>query len=104
MLPVPTYTLPDDRYAVVLNANAGRVTPRLTRAIHQIVPRDRVFLTHSQDHARDVLRGCLNRRLRTVVAGGGDGTIIDTINTLQALSGDDLMPSVGVAGVLRRNF
>jgi len=96
LLPVPTYTLPDDRYAVVLNANAGRVTPRLTRAIHQVVPQDRVFLTQSQDHARDVLRGCLNRRIGTVFAGGGDGTIIDTINTLQALSGDDAMPSVGV--------
>ncbi len=96
MLPVPTYTLPDDRYAVLLNANAGRVTERLTRSIHQVVPQDRVFLTQSPDHARDVLRGCLNRRVGTVFAGGGDGTIIDTINTLQSLSGDNPMPSVGI--------
>jgi diacylglycerol kinase family enzyme len=96
LLPVPTYTLPDDRYAVVLNANAGRVTNRLTRAIHQVVPSDRVFLTENPEHARDVLRGCLNRRVGTVFAGGGDGTIIDAINTLKSLAGDDPMPAVGV--------
>lgn len=96
MLPVPTYTLPDERYAVVLNANAGRVTPRLTRAIHQVIPKERVFLTRSPEHAHDVLRGCLHRKVNTVFAGGGDGTIIDAINTLRTLAGDDAMPAVGV--------
>jgi hypothetical protein len=50
MLPVPTYTLPDDNYAVVLNANAGRVNQRLTRSIERVVPRDRLFLTESEEY------------------------------------------------------
>jgi diacylglycerol kinase family enzyme len=97
MLATPTYTLPDREYAVVLNANAGRVTPRLARAISRVVPADRLFLTHSREHAREVYRGCLDRGVGTVFAGGGDGTIVDTINTLRSLAGDTTnLPSVGV--------
>ena len=96
MLPAPTYTLPDDRYAVVLNANAGRVTPRLSRAIQQVVPRDRLFLTESQAHAEDVFNHCIERDFRTVFAGGGDGTVIGAINSLNTLRGEGNMPSVGV--------
>ena len=54
MLPAPTYTIPDSRYAVVLNANAGRVTPRLAKAIREVVPDKRVYLTESPDHAHEV--------------------------------------------------
>jgi len=97
MLPVPTYTLPTDRYAVVLNANAGRVTPRLARALSRVVPEERLFLTESRDHARDVYRTCLDQEVGTVFAGGGDGTIIETINTLRSLAGTETpLPAVGV--------
>ncbi len=97
MLPVPTYTLPDDQYAVVLNANAGRVTPRLARALSRVVPEERLFLTESRDHARDVFRSCLDQRIWTVFAGGGDGTIVETINTLRSLADSVTpIPSVGV--------
>jgi diacylglycerol kinase family enzyme len=96
MLPVPTYTLPDDNYAVVLNANAGRVNQRLTRSIERVVPRDRLFLTESEEHAQDVFNHCIDREYGTVFAGGGDGTIIGAINSLNALRGDQQMPNVGV--------
>jgi diacylglycerol kinase family enzyme len=97
MLPAPTYTLPDDRYAVVLNANAGRVTPRLARALRRVVPDERIFLTESREHARDVYRSCLDQNVGTVFAGGGDGTIVETINTLRALADEGRpIPSVGV--------
>ena len=93
----PTYTLPDDRYAVVLNANAGRVTPRLARALSRVVPQERLFLTESREHARDVFRSCLDQRIGTVFAGGGDGTIVETINTLRSLADNAMpLPSVGV--------
>lgn len=94
---VPAYTLPNDHYAVVLNGNAGRVTPRLTRALGKIVPPDRLFLTESPDHAREVLHRCVEREVGTVFAGGGDGTIVDTINTLASMREDaPRLPSVGV--------
>jgi diacylglycerol kinase family enzyme len=97
MQQLPTYTLPDDRYAVVLNANAGRVTPRVARALSKVVPEGRLFLTESREHAKDVFRNCLDQKVGTVFAGGGDGTIVDTINTLRSLAGEGTqLPSVGV--------
>ena len=101
MLPAPTYTLPDDNYAVVLNANAGRMNGRLARSIERVVPRDRLFLTESQDHAQDVFNHCIDREYRTVFAGGGDGTIIGAINALNAFRGDQRMPNATVCHHLR---
>lgn len=93
----PRYTVPDDRYAVVLNANAGRVTPRLVRAIQQVATKERVHLTESPDHAREVLERCVADDVKTVFAGGGDGTIVDVINTLDRMRGDaPALPDVGV--------
>ena len=96
MLPAPTYTLPDDNYAVVLNANAGRVNHRLARSIGRVVPRDRLFLTENEEHAQEVFEHCINREYGTVFAGGGDGTIIGAINALNTIRGDQRMPNVGV--------
>ena len=93
----PRYTVPDDRYAVILNANAGRVTPRLVRAIEQVATKERVHLTESQDHAREVIQRCVEDEVQTVFAGGGDGTIVDVINTLDQLRTDaTTIPAVGV--------
>ena len=96
MLPAPTYTLPDDNYAVVLNANAGRVTNRLARSVEQVVPQDRLFYTESPEHADEVFQQCIQREIGTVFAGGGDGTIIGAINALNTMRGEQRMPNVGV--------
>ncbi|MCK6503853.1 diacylglycerol kinase [Myxococcota bacterium] len=93
----PSYRLPHDNYAVVLNANAGRVTPRLTRALGEIVPRERLFLTESPEHARHVLERCVEDEVDTVFAGGGDGTIVGVINTLAELRArSERVPDVGI--------
>lgn len=96
---LPSFTLPDERYAVMLNGNAGRVTPRLRGALSRVVPRDRLFFTESPEHAREVLEGCVAREVGTVFAGGGDGTIVDTINTLASMR--DQTPVLPRIGVLR---
>jgi len=94
---VPALQVPKGPFGVILNANAGRVTPRLHQAISQVVSPDHIFMTESQDHAKEVLEKCLEREYRTVFAGGGDGTIMDTVNTLEAYRQDvDALPSVGV--------
>ncbi len=93
----PGFRLPDEHFAVVLNANAGRVTPRLRRAMSDLVPRDRLFFTESPEHAREVLEGCVEREVDTVFAGGGDGTIVGVINTLDELRHRaDHVPDVGI--------
>ncbi|RME28126.1 MAG: diacylglycerol kinase [Deltaproteobacteria bacterium] len=93
----PGFRLPDEHFAVVLNANAGRVTPRVRRAISEVVPRDRLFFTESPEHAREVLEHCVEREVDTVFAGGGDGTIVGVINTLVGLrERADHLPDVGI--------
>jgi len=93
---VPTYTLPDDRYAVVVNANAGRVTPRLARRLRSVVPAHRLHLTESPEHAEQVVQHCVEQEVGTIFAGGGDGTIVGVINSLNRLQTDAPLPRVGV--------
>ena len=93
----PLYRLPDERYAVLLNANAGRVTERLTAAIRGVVPPERVHLTQSPEHAREVLERCVADDIHTIFAGGGDGTIVGVINALAEIRRThDFVPEVGV--------
>lgn len=98
MLPeAPSYRLPDPNFAVLLNRNAGRVTPRFRRAVAELVPPDRLFFTESPEHAAEVLHGCVEREVDTVFAGGGDGTIVGVVNTLAALEPQaPRLPSVGI--------
>lgn len=96
---LPVFAQPNDAYAVVLNGNAGRVTPRVRAAMSEVVPKDRLFFTESQEHAREVLARCVEREVDTVFAGGGDGTIVDTINTLEDFRAQ--APRLPAVGVLR---
>jgi diacylglycerol kinase family enzyme len=94
---VPAYHVPQGPFGVILNANAGRVTPRLARNISRVINPDHVFLTESPEHAKEIVELCLEREYRTVFAGGGDGTIMDTINTLDGYRKDvSHLPNLGV--------
>ena len=73
MLPSTAYTIPDSRIAVVLNANAGQVSRSLAEDLAAIVPRDRIFLTQSALHSRDILKRCVEDEIGTIFAGGGHG-------------------------------
>ena len=89
-------TLPNENYAVVLNANAGRVTQKLEKRLRPLVPEGRFFMTRSQLHSRDVLQSCLDNNVSAIFAGGGDGTIVDVINSLYELQKPgQALPKVG---------
>ncbi|MFT5681184.1 MAG: diacylglycerol kinase family enzyme [Myxococcota bacterium] len=98
MLPSSSYTLPDARIAVLLNANAGQVSRSLAAQLSAIVPPDRVFLTQSALHSRDILRQCVADEISTVFAGGGDGTVVGVINDLNECHRQQAptLPNVGV--------
>ena len=94
---LPVHHVPSGPFGVVLNSNAGRMKPRLARQIERVAGRDHVFLTESPEHAREVLHRCVEREYTTVFAGGGDGTVIDAINTLHSLrAAGERVPGVGV--------
>lgn len=82
-------------FDVVLNRNAGRVTPGLIEQMQRELPSDRLHLTESLLHSREVLQECVEKGSETIFAGGGDGTIVDVINGLHEFS-DGPPPTVGV--------
>lgn len=70
------------RVAVLLNANAKRVSSRVRHAFEQIVPREDLFFSRSLEEASVHARAIIDRRYGVVMAGGGDGTITNTMNML----------------------
>jgi len=70
------------RVAVLLNANAKRVNERVRAQFEAIVPRDDLFFSRSLEEGREIARTIIARRYDTVLAGGGDGTIVGAMNLL----------------------
>ena len=64
------------RVAVLLNARARKVTPRVVRALSHVVPRSDLYLSRSPLDAQRIARTILTRGYDTVFCGGGDGTFI----------------------------
>ena len=94
---LPAHHAPSGRFGVILNANAGRVTRFLAQRVRWAVGDEHVFLTESQAHADEALRTCLERDYTAVFAGGGAGTIVDTINALERYRPQvGKLPAVGV--------
>lgn len=73
--------LPADagRTAIVLNANAKRVTEKVRRKVLAAAPNADVFFTESLDQAAFVARRVVERGYGTVLTGGGDGTVVNTL-------------------------
>ncbi len=70
------------RVAVLLNANAKRVTEKVRDSIAQLMPKDDLFFSRSLDEAESIARTLIERRYDVVLTGGGDGTIVQTMNNL----------------------
>lgn len=70
------------RVAVLLNANAKRVTERVRDSVAQIMPKDDLFFSRSLEDAEQIASTIIERRYDVVLTGGGDGTIVQTMNNL----------------------
>ncbi|MEZ4470145.1 MAG: diacylglycerol kinase family protein [bacterium] len=68
-----------ERTAVILNKNAKRVTERVRRRIVEVAPEADVFFTETLEQAKFVTRRVVDSGYGTVVTGGGDGTVVNTI-------------------------
>lgn len=75
---------PAARTAVVLNANAKRVTESVRASFAEIVPAQDLFFSTSLEHSEQIADTIISRRYDTVLAGGGDGTIVNVLNSLIA--------------------
>ncbi len=76
------------RVAVLLNRNARRVTPFLTREIEAIVGPSHVYQSDTLDEAEGCCREIVQRGYGTVVCGGGDGTLMQAVNMVQRYLGE----------------
>ncbi len=68
--------------AVLLNARARSVNPGVLRTLGLIVPREDLFLSHSEEEAAEIADWVVARRYQTVFTGGGDGTFVSWINRI----------------------
>jgi diacylglycerol kinase family enzyme len=76
--------LAEPRVAVLLNANAKRVSRKVHRALRHVVPADDIFVSRTVDEARAIARTVIERSYRTVFTGGGDGTFVSFVTEILA--------------------
>ncbi len=79
---VPPRLEVDHRVAVLLNANARKVTARVQRALSHVVPEGDLFLSRSELDARRIAQQVVDRGYHTVFMGGGDGTLTCFVNEI----------------------
>jgi len=70
----------EQRVAVVVNANARQVTPKVIRALSHVVAEDDFFVSHSQLQMGRIAKTLLERQYQVVFCGGGDGTFVTVVN------------------------
>ena len=69
-----------ENFAVMLNANARRVSQSVRRRIERIVPPEQIFYSHDATESRDITREIKSRGYPVVFTGGGDGTFVKFVN------------------------
>ncbi|MBL8919315.1 MAG: hypothetical protein JNJ54_10670 [Myxococcaceae bacterium] len=72
----------DHRVAVLLNANARKVTTRVVRSLSHVVPEGDLFVSRSELDARRIAQTVVDRGYHTVFLGGGDGTLMCFVNEI----------------------
>ncbi len=75
-------TIYANKVAILLNANAKRVTPRVMDKIERLDAKADIFLSRSIEEADEILDTILDRGYGTLLTGGGDGTIVQTVRSL----------------------
>ncbi|MEW5853295.1 MAG: diacylglycerol kinase family protein [Myxococcota bacterium] len=73
------------RTALILNANAKHVTARKARQLAQLCEADHVYVSRSLEDAERVARTVVERGYDRVLSGGGDGTLVQVLNSICAL-------------------
>jgi diacylglycerol kinase family enzyme len=86
------------RSAFLLNANARAVSEKLIERLAEIVPAGDLFLSRTMEDAQVFSRTIVRRGYGQVFLGGGDGTLVTTMNLLRQTAHKEAlaMPTVGV--------
>jgi len=86
------------RAAFLLNANARRVNAKTVQALKDVVPHGDLFLSRTLEDAERFAATIVERGYGTVFTGGGDGTVVSTMNLVaeHAQRLQRPMPKIGV--------
>src|SRR5207302_1319615 len=79
---IPPRPVDEAKVAVLLNANARKVTDRVVRTLSHAVPEGDLYLSKSELDVRRIAQAVLDRRYHTVFLGGGDGTFMSFVNEI----------------------
>lgn len=71
-----------DRIAVVVNGNARQVTGDIVEVLDQIVQTGDLFVSRDLADAERIAHTIAQRRYRTVLTGGGDGTFVHMVTLI----------------------
>jgi diacylglycerol kinase family enzyme len=87
-----------DRAAFVLNENARAVNDRVVAELLSVVPAGDLFVSKSLEDAERIADLIARRGYGRVFTGGGDGTLVSTLNLVEAACAARgcAMPEVGV--------
>ncbi|MCP4500594.1 MAG: hypothetical protein GY822_11595 [Deltaproteobacteria bacterium] len=86
------------RSAFLLNQNARRVNDKMVKQLLEVVPHGDLFLSKTLDDAAHFVDVIVARGYGTVYTGGGDGTVVSTLNLLEKAveKHGKKMPAIGV--------
>jgi diacylglycerol kinase family enzyme len=73
----------EPKVAVLLNANARKVTDKVVRTLSHVVPEEDMFLSQSLSDCRRISQTVIERGYDVVFTGGGDGTFIGYLNEIR---------------------
>ncbi|MBH1989147.1 MAG: hypothetical protein I8H75_02005 [Myxococcaceae bacterium] len=88
-----------NRTAFVLNANARSVTDQVVAKLVKLIPAGDLFYSKSMEDSENHYQTILERGYGFVFNGGGDGTVVNAINTLHRISRkcrNTQLPKVGI--------
>ena len=86
---------PETRFAVILNANAKRVSREVEELVGEVVPPEDLFLSSSAEEAASITEEIVRRGYPSVFAGGGDGTVMDFLDQISRVA-PERRPAVGI--------
>ena len=80
MLQAHTARRNHEQTAILLNANAKQVSPRVRDSLSGLVPAESLFFSRDRDDAHRIADTVVSRGFDTVFTGGGDGTFVSWVN------------------------
>lgn len=90
------------RVAFLLNQNAKSVTKQLLKKLSALIPSEDLFLSKNLVEAERDISFILNQGYAYLFCGGGDGTVVSTINLINAYEKKMphlAIPRIGVLGL-----